>query len=310
MAQPQDGRIPRKIFFYRAFIGADKAGRPLSFDPTKSLADIALLTERNNYWEAEGKVTCCWIDQKTPTHRLRLGSIRRLDLPLIEENLKTRPLELPEASGLAELIHVVFFPNNIVGADYNFHGPRLQRLAYYLKEKSPHNCPSPMEFEQLLNQNAREELQKFSEIRVLQMRISAPFAEVVKDANNDLGNAFIAARRAAGGDVGELEITLKPSSRKQTWLNRGLLKSIGELLKKRDIRQHVDKFYIKGLVDNKMSGIDLLSDKLISEVRIVRIGERGKALDSASAYSAIETSYERLKTQINGAAGIVLATNL
>lgn len=46
-------------------------------------------------------------------------------------------LRIPTHAGLAETIHIVVFPDNIVGADFNFFGPRLSRFSRYLKEKAP-----------------------------------------------------------------------------------------------------------------------------------------------------------------------------
>ena len=40
---------------------------------------------------------------------------------------------------MVEVTHLVFFPDNVIGSEYNHFGPRISRLPLYLREKVPTN---------------------------------------------------------------------------------------------------------------------------------------------------------------------------
>ena len=135
----QDETVERKIYFFRTNAGRDRGNRPIAFDPVVTLRHIDSLpwTTAGRYWVAnDGKVTTCWIDDIESPQRMRLGNIRRTDLPQMEQGGSLRPLLLPGKAGLAESVHMMFFPGNIVGSDFNFYGPRVSRFSYYLAEKA------------------------------------------------------------------------------------------------------------------------------------------------------------------------------
>ena len=49
---------------------------------------------------------------------------------------KRKALRIDPASGLSEVCHVVWFPGNYIGAEFNFYGPRISSLHSYLSSKS------------------------------------------------------------------------------------------------------------------------------------------------------------------------------
>ena len=133
--------IPRDIHFYRVDIGNDPSGKPLLFDPIPVFEYINKLAwndakKENRYFDRDGKVLGCWIHSTKIPCKITLGSIRRADLPQIETQGELSPLEIPDKSGLVEQTHIVFLGDNIVGCDYNFYGPRIARLPFYLSGKA------------------------------------------------------------------------------------------------------------------------------------------------------------------------------
>lgn len=301
--------IERKIYFYRVDAGLDEAGRPLPFNSTRVLQHIDSLpwTRQGRYWvDNEGKVTCCWVDALGLPHRVRIGNIRRTELPQVEETGVLSPLDIPPRSGIAEQIHVVFFNNNIVGADFNYYGPRISRLSYYLHEKARGICPPLVNFKPLLRQNVLEELDRLGRIRLFNLRISASYAATVALADRDLGSAFEAAARV--GEAEELEIILKPAQHSRSWLSERLHPIIRRLAGRQDLQLEASRFKVRG--QNRTTGqieeIDLLNDKLIAKRRILQIDERTRALDRDSAYAAIEDAFDELRDNLIAAAGVEL----
>jgi len=296
----------RKIYFYRADVGADEGGRPLPFDIGPKLRQINGLpfNAAGRYLEEDDDTTLvCWVDRQAAPQKFRLGQVRRSGLPQVERAGALSDLPIPQDSGLAETIHIVVFDNNIVGSDFNFYGPRMSAVSRYLDEKA--NCQ--VAFEALLRLDVRQELDQLSDIRLFKLKIRAPYAEVVAAADQDLGEAFAAAARAGNAD--ELEIILRPKKYSRTdVLRRALLTTARRLLGRDDLRLEASKFEIKGYDEttHKVEAVDLLRDQLIATQEIVRQTARGRALDPNSAYQAIARSYEELQGELQEAAGVVL----
>jgi len=301
--------ITRKIYFYRADVGRDQAGTPIPFDPIPILRHIDGLDwnarRRGRYWTGDdGRITCCWVDDHIISPKLRFGYSRRAELPLIEEGGQLSPLEISESSGLAEQIHVVFFENNIIGADFNFYGPRLPRLAYYFANKGAGISPPTLYFDPLLRQDMLEQLRRLGHIRLFRMRIRSSYAETIERVNHSLGEAFRAAREVGGAE--EVEIVLKPGRFSHGWLDEGLLHSAADFLGLPGLRNEASAFTVRGFdkVSERIVELDLLNDKLIASRRIMQLGNRSRALDSQSAYWAIEDAFDELKEDLLRASSI------
>ena len=130
--------VQRKIYFYR-WQQIRQLDEAQVFDPATAANLIADLpfAGRERYLELEdGNDVCVWPSQ-LPTGRvvMQVGVVRRYGLPQLEEDGTVSALALTERQGLLESTHAVFFPNGIVGAEFNFFGPRLSRLSGYMQEK-------------------------------------------------------------------------------------------------------------------------------------------------------------------------------
>lgn len=298
-------RVERKIYFYRADVGTDDGGRPLPFNPTAGLRHINGLpfTAAGRYLDEGDMRLCCWVDRPNPRQRFRLGQIRRSGLPQVEQSGNLSDLQIPANSGLVEAIHVVAFANNIVGSDFNFYGPRMSRLSLYLHEKAAGRCPE-VTFEPLLRQDVAAELDRLREIRMFHLKIRASYATTVAQAQQDLGAAFEAAARA--GNAEELEIVLKPRKYSRNALADRMLRAARTLARRGDLRTEASKFAVKGVRADtgEIEVVDILRDQLIARKEILRQSERGRALDSGSAYEAIERAFGELEEELNVAAGI------
>lgn len=299
-------QVERKIYFYRVDAGQDAAGRPVVFNPAATLTHLKGLgfTEDGRYWDSgDGNITCCWIDAASPHGRLRVGNVRRSGLPQVERRGAIEPLGIPQAAGLVEQVHVTFFPNQIVGAEFNFYGPRLSRLERYFAVRADGVCP-PVIFEPLLRQDVTDQLDRLGDVRLFHLKIHASYAGIVAEADQDLGAAFEAAARA--GQAEELEIILRPRAHSRGTLANRLLRTVKQLAQRQDLREEASHFTVKGFneVADRVEAVDILKDQLISRKRIVLEDERTRALDTESAYAAIEDAYTELRTELLRAAGV------
>ena len=118
--------------------------------------------------------------------KIRLGSIRRKDLPQIETQGEITPLEIPEDSGLLEQTHIMFLGNDIIGCDFNFYGPRVSKLPFYFAEKAVRVAPPLINISPILRKDVQKQLQKMKDLRLFRLKIRAPFAENIKSINHSL----------------------------------------------------------------------------------------------------------------------------
>jgi len=299
--------IDRKIYFYRANVGNGDDGRPFPFDPTAVLKHIDGLpfSEEGRYFvAADTSETVCLIRRNSPPHRITLASVRRSGLPQREERGQFSPLGIPPTSGIVEPIHIVFFPRNIVGCEFNYHGPRIGRLRAYLAAKGGDYCRN-LTFEALLRQNAAEDLKRLRALKSFELKIRSSFAEQVARADESLGTAFKAARDAGGAEI--VQIVLRPEKRSQAAkLGDGLLESVKKLARLPGIRDQATKFAVSGVDEEtgQRFEIDLLSDQLIAKKKMLPSDPTTRAVDPNSAFAAIEEAYDELRDELERAPGV------
>ena len=301
--------LERKIHFFRADIGVDDGGQALFFDPLPALRIINRLRftddEAGRYkFESDGNALCLVDYFNGNNLGIRFGRIRRTGLPQLEQAGNITDLDLPPDSGLLETIHIVFFPDNIVGAEYNHYGPRLSQIGSYFHEKSGGVVPDAA-FHPILRRNATEQLERLSEIRLLSMSIRPAYAAVMRQANQSLGDAFVAAGRVLDNPE-TIELVIKSQREtRQAGLIR-LRNPLRNLLRRNDFSENTERLQIRGKCQDtdRVETIDLLKDQLISIKRIIRLNERGKALNAESAFRAIHEAYGDLEGDLQMAAGV------
>ncbi|MBI5946329.1 MAG: hypothetical protein HY864_18365 [Chloroflexi bacterium] len=315
----QKTRVDRKIYFYRAVSTMDKGGKP-AFNPLKVFQAINTIPWKTRYKdEGMGKETCCWPGREiTIPCSVRFCLIRRTDLPQKEILGVLTSLNLERGSGLAEKIHVVFFENNVIGADYNFYGPSMAKFADYLLEMGKHlekrekrlvnkklqnnpTIPKGLRFVPLIRGDVVDQLNKMVEIRLFRLRIRKSFAANLAEASKSLAAAFKAAGRAGKAD--NVEIILRTPSHSKDSLSQKIFEAAQKIVRIPGLQHEALNFSVKGLGDDakKAVELDLLGDKLISTQSICLINNRTKILESRSAYSAIKKAHRKLKKALENA---------
>ena len=150
--------IQRVIRFYRFDIGQTEAFLENQFDPKPMLERISRLSANNRYMDSEDRRTTCVIDSLQTPYKIRLANIRITDFPSVEQGGIIKALDLPKNAGLFETIHIVFFPDNVIGFDSNFYGPRVSKLLDYFHERTTDICPKIIFLEPLINPKIAEQL--------------------------------------------------------------------------------------------------------------------------------------------------------
>jgi hypothetical protein len=299
----RDRTVERKIYFYRIDVGIADDGAPVPFRAEAALQQIDSLdfTTEGRYLELRGgDALCSWVDRTQQPQRLRLATIRRTGLPHLEEAGELSPLEISERTGLYEPIHIVFFPGNIVATEFNFYGPRPSRLGAYLIAKA--GAPATMTVDPLLRGDIADQLNRLQDIRVFDLKVRASYAETLAQLNEDIGRAFDAVARA--GAAQEVQVILRPQPYSRNSLSQRLLGFVRRLASDATVRENASRFHIRGFDEGtgRVEEIDVLRDQLIAKRRMVRLSDRTRAIDSTSAYGAIEEAYEELRPDLEAAA--------
>jgi hypothetical protein len=167
--------VKRKIYFFLADPGIDEDTQQINaFDPTPIVNQIDGLGPREKQLErTDGDLTFCRIFNGSRYPRLRLTTVRMAEIPegFDRRDSSTFIFEIAEEQGIAENSHMVFFPNNILGLEYNYRGPGVARFEEYLRKKVliPE---SEVSFHALIDKDFEEKLQRWSELRELRIRVS------------------------------------------------------------------------------------------------------------------------------------------
>ncbi len=298
--------VERKIHFFRVVGGYDNAGQPQEIDLAPSLGHVDTLpfTEQGRYYvDTDASIICCWISRLRQPYRFHLGLIRRSDLPLVEEGGRLTALNINPNAGLAEQTHMVLFHDGIMGAEYNFYGPRPSRLCTYLPAKGNGLCPN-LELQELIRPDVMAQLTNLRDVRMLNLRIHRSFINLIARVNRSLADAFRTAADVANAE--EVEIILRARRGHQNTLTQRVLDIAASIARIPQLNEQAKKFIIKGYDQQtgRVETLDILNDLLISKKSILRQDRRTRALDSQAAFRAIEEAYDELRPQLIEAAGI------
>ncbi|ALE91160.1 hypothetical protein AOC05_00270 [Arthrobacter alpinus] len=126
----------------------------------------------------------------------------------------------------------------------------------------------------------------------------------MKKAGKSLGQAFDALEKVSNAQI--LGLTLHPEPHKRSSLGTKTLNVVRKLSRANNIAQNVTTFKVKAVnpLTDKVETINLLEDKLVSSQKVVTVGPNSRAVDSISAFAAIDSAYAALKSELLVAAGI------
>lgn len=293
----------RSVYFFRAE-GTGSDGAPQQFDPSAVFTHLKSLpfTDQGLYRENDdGSKHAVWVDKLTPNVAVRYGVVRHTGLPTVERTGKLLPLPIAANDGLCEPIHVVFFDNDIVGAEFNFHGPRLTKLAEYVREKAKAVVPDHLRFGMLLKKDPIGFLDQVSPLKLLDLKIKASAVAEAKKVGGM--NPFAAVEALENfGQADTIEVLLRASRKKDV----GLAGTVQDFIRRMVTKKKLDlteAFSISGpsTETGRTVTFDLLAEHLIAKKQMVSLDGRSRAIASDSAYLKIREAYKELKDELEKA---------
>jgi hypothetical protein len=288
-------RAQRKIYFCKAQHLTNPQASP-ALDSVALIQALNQLPGTADFYLEEGdqagdQQLCAVVDKQTAPQRVRFYRVRRSDLPETEAAGQFRALQLGAQDGLAESIHMVFFDDDVVGAEYNHWGPRATIFGRFIRER----CSQQIRLRYLIQANVIEQILNLPEIRKLRIKVEPSAAAALGAEGSGLGELL---------DVGEffergryVDLTLAANPEDQAFTDR--VKGVLRWLRQRDAIEQIDAFDVYGKTeDEELQSLSLFSDRVIVQKEIARESPRSRALDKDSAYAAVESAYRELQAEI------------
>jgi hypothetical protein len=295
--------------FFRLETGVLAGGKAKPFLASDVFAAIDQIAFPTRYQLIEDEDTlACWVETPSaPAHtRVRFGRTRRSAFPKRELMGTVSDLEVEPDEGLVETTHLVFFPDNVLGVDFNFHGPRASRLPKYLAEKivSPPGNVLPTHLSQLVRGDAVARLANLDSVHLFDLKIKASASAQIKEMEKSLGDLLEGAGKFGDADV--IQLRLKATQRKRHPLSFNLLDVAKRIVG--IAQQDALAFELRGIASQTgvVETVDMLKDALTETVDIALESASCRALDSADAYAKIESAYVRHKSDIAAAAEVAV----
>lgn len=237
----------------------------------------------------------------------RILKIRKNDLPLKFNirDLLDSPLDLAQDEGLCEPTHFIIFDGKIIIGERNSNGFRFntilsKKISEFLSTHSI-NGYKGIEIKPILKINLYDYIDKFKEIKKIDVRIATNYAKLVKNTDPSSFGAFFSAVDL----VDDMYLTLSFSlgrKKKEKTLNKfeSLLTYLKNLLRRKDWnKKQLRKVVIDGILTKEYEKINLIEEFMMVESKIAKLGGRSKAIDPNSMYQKILEVYRDHLEEIN-----------
>lgn len=286
----------RAVHFYRVanrVRAEDGAIEP--FDPTPLCEAVADLKGAERYMVLDdGSEIAAWLDRDTDRDRLILARIKRTDLPLTETRGGERGiLTLLEEQGIAEVVHVLFLPNNVVGIDFNIAGPRPTKLRDYAQDRLVYRYRN-FTMAPIIDRDAMERLARVARVKSLELTLSGHTLATLPQRQTD-NYIQVLRQLPAMGDAGAVTIAWKPSGRSEVLDAASMRALVIHLLQNRAALDKKSRIVLKGFnAEGGREEFNLLRDVVVSKQNIVKM-QRSRTVDSRDAFRAIANAYNEMR---------------
>lgn len=290
-------KIQRNIYFYKfTLMNEDTIVEPLDvFSYINSLPfDI-----NGRYFSADdGNMLSMYVDTQSMPLKLRFGTTRRSGLPSLERRGETSPLDIPEDSGLYEPTHMIIFPDGVIGAEFNYYGPRPTRLRPYLPSKAP-DLVDEVELVPLIKRDIYEQFRKLGEIKVLDLAIQRDQAALLAELDDNLPDAMEILGNISDAEV--LGLYLRPPAHSKKTINVPFISRLPGWLQRPEVRESIHKLKIRGtnIDTGKIEFFDLLQDYILSKKDVIKQDDTHRSVNTEAMYGAIREAHNNLRSEIH-----------
>lgn len=289
----------RKVYFFRiADFDELKEALPGAFQRIENLP----FEEGGRYQQDIGTVSRLlgYPDTLHYPLKIRFGRTRKDNLPDIEDQGKLTSLEINEDAGLIDVCHIVIFENGIVGAEFNYDGPRINRLGRYIFEKGQGVHTAPV-FLPLFDRDVADVVRSLDSVSLVRISVPPSAAELLREADENVYSAIEFSRKAGAEKSVELKLSADPKRSKLKDLALNIVKIFKESPHE---KERINIAQIEGYLGGAHLArpIDLLEDKLVYFKMFPRSHRRSRSIKVNEAYENIISCYNQNRSEIEGAA--------
>lgn len=293
----QQPTTARKIYFFRIeHFEQVKDRLPGAFQRIENLP----FKDHGRYFLEPNKTRLCvFPDTLEYPLRLRFGRTRRDQLPDVESSGKLEALEIAEEAGLIDLGHLIIFEDGHVAAEWNSHGPKLQRLTPYLVDKG--GLMEKVNFRNLFERDIVDVVNQLDGVRILDIDIPIDAIELAREADQSLADAISATERLGATKKAGLTLSADQSSKK---LKDLALKFARIIQARPQERSRFGTLRATGYdtINSMTRYVDILEDKLVAGEMFPKKDARSRSIDSDEAYRLIHRVYQEFKPRLAMAA--------
>ena len=282
----------KKIYFYK--INIKKEGELI--DPNYIFTQIESLpfSCEGRYFELKNEnINSMYVDFIGSTLKANVGVIRKKDFPMKEQRGITSPLDLPNDAGLYEGTHFMIFPNNVLGAEYNFYGPRISCLKSYILSKFP-TLVDEVELIPLMKHDFMEQISKIGIVKLFRLKVHRDNIVQVGKLNKSLHSAFEAMKTTSDAEYIEVVFNSRHD------IDLSFLDKLANWLRISEVKDNVSTLKLRAMNENtgQIETFDLLQEYMLSVKQVVKRDSLHRSVDKNSMYNAIEESYNELRPEI------------
>jgi hypothetical protein len=235
----------------------------------------------------------------TESGRLRLFRDRRANLPGYALDFVPNELPIPAEAGLIEPTHVVLAANGLIAAEYNHFAPRIPSAFATLLQL---RLGLSLRIGTYVQADIIEQLDRLLDIRLLELSmVPTPDLEAELRNAGKFGVAVAELSEPQGGRRVHLSLSGDRNSSSWTEQARAFVKRVlgmGAGVADDGAGVETKGLRVKGFdsVAGDVETVDLLKQKLVRQVKVVRDTERSKVLNMSSAYTTIEAAVTEVLT--------------
>lgn len=305
--------VSRRIHFYRVDAGIDEVTQRINaFESALVIGRIRSLSNTEKQLERlDGNLTFCRIFNGSRYPRLQLSTVRMAEIPegFDRRDSSSFIFDIAEEQGISENSHMVFFPNNILGLEYNYRGPGTGRLEEYFRKKVPIR-EARVTFTPLMDKDFEEKLQQLSDVRELRIRVSH---REVAGANSqridpEEDNPFEVMESMKNfGEAGEYELAWKSRTRSRENIAKRFFSVARNYLQRYDTEDKSAMLVLRGHdEEGHMQRINVLNERLMYNETTFKLRATDRSVIPDSAFQAIEKAYKDNRDEIERAAALYI----
>jgi hypothetical protein len=292
----------RTVRFFRALPADPKDAAKWNWDRRAIAKAVEALQGTDEFYLDEGDDRITFGESTTGTEpqQLKFYRVRRVDLPSLDNGRgAVSELDLEQDEGLAEAVHVMLFPNQVVGLEAFFFGPRVGRIESYVDHARRLASSDALNSQivPILSKDAVDRMLDFKDMRLLSLRLR-PSAMSLRDADElGLRGALKTAKDLDADRSIEIVLRAAPDG------DNGFKSKVSEIVKKvlhnGSPAPGVDRIRVSGRSADSglVEELDLLQEQLARPVQIPKEG-RSRSVNSKAAFRAIQSAYDSVKSDL------------